>query len=367
MRKYSIVLFIPVLVFLSSCSTYKYTSRVANIQTDNNVSIGSNVVDVKVDYSKKITAISDMHNSVETARENAYYKAIQENKIDILVSPIYVIETESSGKNSKATVTGYAGYFVNSRSTAEEQKNQFNTKVDALGKLLKLDPVVAEKQTTVILGTQTTEKDKSVTTITGPSSSIIEKFDMLYNDGLPKEAPVVTPTTPQNLTVTPKLEMTPSYNQPKQIVSAKPKMKSPFGATLMSFVLPGWGQYYNGQTGKGLLMTGIHLASYAIFVIAGTNPVETKIWNSSTRTYTYDYNTSPLVPISMGIIAVNGIWSMIDAGSNAKSINLKKRLSWNLSKKGDLNLALLPDCRTLNFGNGKLNPVVGASLSLNIY
>jgi hypothetical protein len=175
--------------FLASCSTFKYTSRVAETQTNNNIYITPSVVDVKIDFSKKITAVSDQQKTEEGARENAYYKAIKDNSIDILISPIYEMETQTSTNKSKVTVTGYAGYFVNSRTLAEEKKNTFEAKLNALDKMLKLDPIVKEEQKTVILMTGTnsgsnnnnnTDNTKLFTTISTSAPSLIDKFVILY-------------------------------------------------------------------------------------------------------------------------------------------------------------------------------------------
>ena len=175
--------------FLASCSTFKYTSRVAETQTNNNIFITPSVVDVKIDFSKKITAVSDQQKTEDGARENAYYKAIKDNGIDILISPIYEMETQTSTNRSKATVTGYAGYFVNARTMAEEKKNVFEAKLNALDKMLKLDPIVKEEQKTVILMTGTnsgsnnnnnTDNTKLFTTISTSAPSLIDKFVILY-------------------------------------------------------------------------------------------------------------------------------------------------------------------------------------------
>ena len=171
-------------MFFTSCSSYyKYTSRVAETQTENNIYITPSVVDVRIDFAKKITASSDLQATEDAARENAYYKAIQDNGIDILISPVYELRIESNGGKAKATVTGYAGYFVNSRTVAEDKKIAYDAKIVALEKMLKLEPLVKEEQKIVLVNggsNVTTGTNNGVTTISNAAPSIIEKFMILY-------------------------------------------------------------------------------------------------------------------------------------------------------------------------------------------
>lgn len=174
-----IPLFVTIVLF-SGCSTYTYKSRVAEIQIENNINITPSVVDVKIDFTKKITSVSDRQPTPDIAREQAYYRAINENKIDVLVSPVYEIQSETTGNNSKATVTGFAGYFVNARTLNEEKKLAFDAKLEALNKMLKIDPIVKEEQKNIIF---TGGSDsKGATTISTSSPSLVEKFMILYDD-----------------------------------------------------------------------------------------------------------------------------------------------------------------------------------------
>ena len=183
---------------LSSCSVYKYSSRVAETQTQNNIYITPSVVDVKIDLKKKITVVSNIQKTEDAARENAYYKAITDNDIDILVSPIYEIEIQSGG-NCKATVTGFAGYFMNPRTVTEDKKLEYDAKLAALDKMLKFDPIVKEEQKTIVVtpgNYVSTNSGNGVTTISNPSSSLVEKFLLLYNSGTPylNTPPVAAPS-----------------------------------------------------------------------------------------------------------------------------------------------------------------------------
>ena len=106
-------------IAFASCGTYQFTSRrvevaLAPIQTT------PLVADLKVDFSKKITTYSSWMKSTSEAKGDAYLKAITENNIDVLVDPIYKIESKPRFiiffPRSQATVYGFAGIYENPRS-----------------------------------------------------------------------------------------------------------------------------------------------------------------------------------------------------------------------------------------------------------
>lgn len=101
------------------------------------------VVDVAVDYSKRVTETSRKCRSVLEAMQEAKYKAIVNNGIDIIVDMIY--KTEKRGGKYKVTVTGYAGYYKNSRSLYEDIKRLGGIKKEDVEKYLILhNPEVLE-------------------------------------------------------------------------------------------------------------------------------------------------------------------------------------------------------------------------------
>ncbi len=116
MKKYIFLSFVATICF-SSCTTYQYTSRQANIERKNIVA-SSTIVDVKADYGKRVEATSTRQKDLENAKREAQYLAITQNKIDVVVDPIYKI-AERSGK-FQVTLTGFAGYYTNSRTFYED-------------------------------------------------------------------------------------------------------------------------------------------------------------------------------------------------------------------------------------------------------
>jgi len=126
--------------------------------------------------------------------------------------------------------------------------------------------------------------------------------------------------------------------------------KSPFGASVLSFFVPGLGQFYNGQTGKGIAMSSIYAASYlTLFYSAGMMSE-------------YASNRGSLISLSVVAIIGNHIWSPIDAYISAKAINRRNQALGNNYK-----LSVTPDVLFANSIGTKTNyksPAYGLSLKL---
>ena len=104
---------------LSSCSTYRYSAR--QIAVDNhNITATPTVVDVEVDYTKRIAETSRKCKTQTEAMQEAKYLAIVNNNIYILVDMVYKVEKK--GSKYRVTVTGFAGYYKNSRTLYEDIK-----------------------------------------------------------------------------------------------------------------------------------------------------------------------------------------------------------------------------------------------------
>ena len=82
-----IVIFFAALACICSCSTYQYSSRQVYVNNQNIVA-SPTVVDVKVDYTNRITERSGRCKTLAEAMEQAKYNAITKNNIDILVDMI---------------------------------------------------------------------------------------------------------------------------------------------------------------------------------------------------------------------------------------------------------------------------------------
>ena len=120
---------------LCSCSTYKYTARQIDVNNQN-ITTSPTIVDVKVDYTKRITETSHRCSSQIEAMQEAKYLAIVNNNIDIVVDMVYKIEKK--GLKYRATITGFAGYYKNSRTLYEDIKLLEKVKKEDVEKYLML-------------------------------------------------------------------------------------------------------------------------------------------------------------------------------------------------------------------------------------
>lgn len=118
---------------MTSCSSFKSTSRISEIK-ERDLSVTNKVaVDLNVDLNRVIRARSMKHSSVQAAKDEAYYKAIVDNQIHVLVDPIYSVESTGKflifGGKSTAEVIGYAGMYANPRSVSEIEAAEAEAKI----------------------------------------------------------------------------------------------------------------------------------------------------------------------------------------------------------------------------------------------
>ena len=120
---------------MCSCSTYQYTSRQTFVDKQN-ITATPTIVDVRVDYKNRITETSHRCRSYDEALQEAKYRAIINNNIDVLVDIIYKVE--KTGGKFQATVSGFAGYYQNSRTFYEDIKLLESVKKEDVEKYLIL-------------------------------------------------------------------------------------------------------------------------------------------------------------------------------------------------------------------------------------
>ena len=102
--------------------------------------------------------------------------------------------------------------------------------------------------------------------------------------------------------------------------AAGPKRKKPVVAWLMSFLVPGLGQYYNGGSEnitKGVIQEVLYLGGVIVAYTVGIT--------TTTHTYGYYSYTTTEVNAAYGggmlVAGISYVWSMIDAPLSAKAIN----------------------------------------------
>lgn len=98
---------------------------------------------------------------------------------------------------------------------------------------------------------------------------------------------------------------------------AKPSMKEPGTATIISILIVGGGQIYAGETTRGLLMLGGAYGS----IIAGAVLAS----SASCDFDSLSCDTGSLAPLYIGALAALGIYvySIIDAAPSARRMNAK--------------------------------------------
>jgi len=145
------VTLIIIVLTISGCSSLKYSYRQVEIP-EQSLLVMPVLVDVDVDLSQKITAISPRVKGVENAISTAYYYALQNSGADVIIDPVYFVKT--TGHKSVATVTGFYGKYTKARKI-----------VDALPEFEKLDKENFEKVLMLINGFQmpTTPTKESTT------------------------------------------------------------------------------------------------------------------------------------------------------------------------------------------------------------
>ena len=121
------IIFISLL--LSSCTTYQYSARQANIERQD-ITTMPTVVDVTADYTKRVEVVSNWHRTKEDAINECKYIAIVSKKIDVVVDPILKIQFRKwkIWNRYQVTLTGFSGYYTNQRTIYEDiqQLKQFS-------------------------------------------------------------------------------------------------------------------------------------------------------------------------------------------------------------------------------------------------
>ena len=122
MKKINYLFFVAILLFATSCSRSFYSHHSVNIERKDFMATPV-VADISVDFSKKVSATSDKKKTVNAAKDQAYYRAVTGNNIDVLVDPIYNIEQTDKilfwGGKVTASISGFGAKYTNARKLNE--------------------------------------------------------------------------------------------------------------------------------------------------------------------------------------------------------------------------------------------------------
>lgn len=116
MKHYHTIVLIAA-IFLSSCSGIQYTSRQVNVNRSDIIA-SPTIVDIHVDYGKRICVVSQLHKTLQEAMQEVRYEALVQGNADVIVDPIF--KAEKKGCRYRVSLTGFAGYYENSRTIYEE-------------------------------------------------------------------------------------------------------------------------------------------------------------------------------------------------------------------------------------------------------
>lgn len=121
---------------LTGCTTYSYTSRVMSVASGMEMIPSQTLVDVKPDFSRRIVVTSSRCKSENEAIQEVNFKAIVDNKIDIVVDPIYKVKRQ--GRKYEVTLSGFAGMYANPRTLLEDIKQHETISKEDIEKYLML-------------------------------------------------------------------------------------------------------------------------------------------------------------------------------------------------------------------------------------
>lgn len=119
--------FVAMILMLSNCATVQYTSRQVDVNRSN-IASEQQVARLEVDWSHQVTATSDFQSTRREAAKEAEFLCLQNEKIDVVVDPIFKFQYEplrTSGQ-WKATVIGYAGKYKDTVKTAIDAAKKYN-------------------------------------------------------------------------------------------------------------------------------------------------------------------------------------------------------------------------------------------------
>lgn len=138
--------------------------------------------------------------------------------------------------------------------------------------------------------------------------------------------------------------------------------KSPALAGLLSFVIPGAGQFYNGESSKAWVDLGVQVGC-GVVAIVGSRVAANAVIKNSTAGYYVGLALTGLAGVGA---LVNEITSIIDAVNSAKKINIANGYAYFETEKGTLlgvSPALVSTSLALN-GNPDLNIAPGMKFSV---
>ena len=131
MKKIILLPLLAMVVFLTGCSSFSFTARQVDVRKTPIVPHEPKA-GLVVDYSRQVTATSDYTATKKDAIAEAEFRCIQEQKIDVLIDPVFKIECRNSRMKNRyrATVIGFAGKYEQRASQLDETKNYSREEIE---------------------------------------------------------------------------------------------------------------------------------------------------------------------------------------------------------------------------------------------
>lgn len=113
-------------LMLSSCASFQYTSRQVDVNRSN-IASEQQVAQLEVDWNHQVTATSSYQPTRREAAKEAEFLCLQEEKIDLVVDPVFKFKYRplSISNRWKATVVGYAGKYRDTLTTGVEAAQKY--------------------------------------------------------------------------------------------------------------------------------------------------------------------------------------------------------------------------------------------------
>jgi hypothetical protein len=164
---------LALIALVSSCKVHSHSSRVVDI-TNNDIQSLNYTATISPNFSKRVQGTSNKRHKTESkAKKEAYYNAIVDNSIHVLIDPIYSVSTTKKflfifGGTSDATVYGYAGMYKDVKPTADVEAANYQQALKDMKRIGKIKGIIPE--------TQKKSGSDSLITITSKKHSVVDVY-----------------------------------------------------------------------------------------------------------------------------------------------------------------------------------------------
>jgi hypothetical protein len=164
---------LALIALVSSCKVHSHSSRVVDV-TNNDIQSLNYTATISPNFSKRVQGTSNKRHKTESkAKKEAYYNAIVDNSIHVLIDPIYSVSTTKKflfifGGTSNATVYGYAGMYKDVKPTADVEAANYQQALKDMKRIGKIKGIIPE--------TQKKSGSDSLITITSKKHSVVDVY-----------------------------------------------------------------------------------------------------------------------------------------------------------------------------------------------